>query len=240
MTEQKIFAQPVSRSRLHDEIVTVMQNKILSGELAPGEKIPPERELAETFHVNRATLREALRKLEILELVEIRHGNGLYVKNFLESGNLDLLKAASSGEGRKEVILDILEARRYLTPEIAYLAAQRRTPGDLEKLAQAVFRTDLTMLEQDIKVHQTLARSTHNLLCTIGLNFFNSIFRDYGHLYFDDESNVERSREFHKNIYEAVKNQKAGEARKIMKEIMVYAEEAVKAHLEGTGLEKEQ
>lgn len=240
MTEQKVFAQPVSRSRLHDEIVTVLQNKILSGKLAPGEKIPPERELAETFHVNRATLREALRKLEILELVEIRHGNGLYVKNFLESGNLDLLKAASNGEGRKEIILDILEARRYLTPEIAYLAAQRRTPDDLEKLQLAVSRTDLTMLEQDIKVHQTLALSTHNLLCTIGLNFFNSIFRDYGHLYFDDERNVQRSREFHKSIYEAVKNQKAGEARKIMKEIIVYAEEAVKAHLEGTGRERKQ
>jgi DNA-binding FadR family transcriptional regulator len=95
------------------------------------------------------------------------------------------------------------------------------------------------MLEKDIKVHQLIARSTHNLLCTIGLNFFNQIFRDYGHLYFDDEQNVECSRVFHNEIYEAIKNQKPEEARRIMKDVMIYAEEAVKANLEGKNLKKE-
>jgi GntR family transcriptional repressor for pyruvate dehydrogenase complex len=88
------------------------------------------------------------------------------------------------------------------------------------------------MLEKDIKVHQIIARSTHNLLCTIILNFFNQIFRDYGHLYFDDERNVERSREFHKEIYEAIKNQKPEDARRVMKDVLLYAEEAVKASLD--------
>ncbi|HOC58481.1 MAG TPA: FadR/GntR family transcriptional regulator [Smithellaceae bacterium] len=235
MTGKKVFAQPISRFRLHDEIVTVLQNKILSGSLAPGEKIPPERELAETFSVNRATVREALRKLEILELIEIRHGNGLYVKNYLDSGNLDIIKAASRADGSKQVILDILEARRFLVPQMAYLAAERCTPADLEELGQTVFRTDLNMLEQDIQVHSMIARCTHNLLCTVGLNFFNQIFRDYGHLYFHDECNVQRSREFHKSIYEAIKNRQPKEAKRIMKDVMIYAEEAVKVHLENAG-----
>jgi len=228
MTAKKVFARPVSRTRLNEEIVSVLQNQILSGALAPGEKIPPERELAETFQVNRATLREAMRRLENLELVEIRHGDGLYVKNYLDSGNLDLIKAAANLDGREEVVLDILEARRYLMPQMASLAAVRRTDDDLHALEQTISRTDLTMLERDIKVHQMIARSTHNLLCAIGLNFFNQIFRDYGPLYFNDEDNVLRSRAFHRDIYEAIKNREAKEARKIMRDVMIYAEQAVK------------
>ncbi|MBN1363900.1 MAG: FadR family transcriptional regulator [Syntrophaceae bacterium] len=231
MKFRKIVIKPLSRSRLHEEIVTVIQKQIMSGAMAPGEKLPTERELAENFNVNRATVREALRKLENYDLVEIRHGDGLYVKNYLESGNLDLIKASLNINGSGEILLNILEARRYVVPQMAYLAAQRRTKSDLEELKKIISESDVSMLEKDIKVHQLIARSTHNLLCTIGLNFFNQIFRDYGHLYFDDECNVERSAKFHKEIYEAIKNQKPEEARRIMRDVMIYAEEAVKASL---------
>jgi GntR family transcriptional regulator, transcriptional repressor for pyruvate dehydrogenase complex len=232
MTARQIIATPITRSRLHEEIVTIIQKQIMSGAVAPGDKLPTERELAEKFNVNRATVREALRKLENLDLVEIRHGDGLYAKNYLESGNLDLIKAAFNlNGGSEEIFFNILEARLYLVPQFAYAAAQRRTDTDLEALKNMVNRTDLNMLEKDISVHQLIARSTHNLLCTVGLNFFNEIFRDFGHLYFDNEKNVERSNKFHQDIYEAIKNQKPEEARRIMKEVLVYADEAVKAGL---------
>ena len=239
MTAKKIFTRPITRSRLHEEIVTIIQKQIMSGTISPGDKLPTERDLAETFSVNRATVREALRKLENLDLVEIRHGDGLYAKNYLESGNLDLIKDAFNMDGSEEILFNMLEARRYIVPQIAYVAAQRRKAADLEELKRIVFETDLNMLEKDIKVHQIIARSTHNLLCTIGLNFFNQIFRDYGHLYFDDERNAERSRTFHREIYEAIKNQKPEDARRIMKDVLIYAEEAVKASLEGNKLKKE-
>lgn len=239
MVARKITARPLSRSRLHEEIVTIIQKQIMSGKIAPGDKLPTERELAENFNVNRATVREALRKLENLDLVEIRHGDGLYAKNYLESGNLDLIKAALNTSGREDILFNILEARRYIVPQIAYLAAQRRTQEDLDELEQVICKENLTMMERDIKVHQTIARATHNLLCTIGLNFFNQIYRDYGHLYFDNERNVERSRMFHNEIYAAVKNQKPEDARRIMRDVMIYAEEAVKASLESNNLKKE-
>ena len=232
MTAKKVFARPLTRSRLHEEIVSVIQKKIMDGSIAPGFKLPPEREMAETFNVNRATVREALRKLENLDLVEIRHGDGLYVKNYLESGNFDLIKAALNMDESKDIISNILEARGFVVPQIAYMAAQRRTTADLNELKQVVSKADMTMLERDIKVHQIIARSTHNLLCAIILNFFNQIFRDYGHLYFDDERNVEHSRKFHKEIYEAIKNRQPDVARRIMKDVLLYAEDAVKASLD--------
>ncbi len=238
MVARKITAIPLSRSRLHEEIVIIIQKQIMSGKIVAGDKLPTERELAENFNVNRATVREALRKLENLDLIEIRHGDGLYVKNYLESGNFDLIKAAFNMDGAGEVMMNILEARRYVVPQMAYLAAQRRTKEDVDELEKVVFKEDLTMLDRDIRVHQTIARATHNLVCTISLNFFNQIFRDYGYLYFDDERNVERSRLFHREIYEAIKNQEPEEARKIMQDVMIYAEEAVKASLESNKLKK--
>jgi len=231
MAARKILTRPITRSRLHEEIVKIIQKQIMEGEMAPGDKLPTERELAETFDVNRATVREALRKLENLDLVEIRHGDGLYVKNYLESGNFDLIKAAININGRHEVFDNILEARRYVVPQMAYLAAQNRTKTDLEEFGQIVVRDDLSMLEKDIRVHQMIARATHNIVCTISLNFFNQIFREYGHLYFDDEHNVERSRIFQREIYEAIKNKKPEHARRIMKDVLLYAEDAVKTSM---------
>ncbi len=232
----KGFAGPLTRSRLHEEIVTVIQKQIMSGRIAAGDKLPTERELAENFHVNRATVREALRKLENLDLLEIRHGDGLYVKNYLESGNFDLLKAAFNMDGGRDVMMNILEARRYLVPQMAYLAAQRRTKKDLDALKRVIDEQEMSTLEQDIQVHQVIARSTQNLLCTIGLNFFNQIFRDYGYLYFDDPKNIARSRKFHHEIYDAVKNKDAELARKIMKDVLVYAEKAVLANIKDNKL----
>ncbi len=231
VTEKKILGRPLTRSRLHEEIVNIIQKQIMDGEISPGHKLPTERELAETFEVNRATVREALRKLENLDLVEIRHGDGLYAKNYLESGNFDLIKAALMMDESGDVLSNILEARGFVVPQIAYMAAERRTAADLNELKHVVKSEDMTMLERDIRVHQIIAKSSHNLLCTVILNFFNQIFRDYGYLYFDDEHNIERSRQFHLSIYEAIKNQKPQKARKLMKDVLAYAQDAVKESL---------
>lgn len=234
MPVSAVFAQPVMRSRLHEKIATIIQKQIMNGTILPGDKLPPEREMAETFHVNRTTLREALRKLENLELLEIRHGDGVYARNFLDSGNLDLIKAAVSVDVDNTTLVNVLEVRSFVVPEMAYIAARKRTAADLDELQQVIFHQDLTMLERDIQVHQRIARATHNMLCTIFLNFFNQLFRKYGYLYFDDERNIEHSRTFHNEIFEAIKNQQADDARRIMQDVLRYAEQVVKANLART------
>lgn len=231
MSVNAVFTRSITRSRLSDEIVTIIQQQIMSGAIAPGTRLPTERDLAESFKVNRTTVREALRKLENLDLLDINHGDGVYAKNYLESGSLDLIKAAIYSGDNCKSILDILEVRRIIVPEMASLAAQRRTAADLADLRHAVLKADLPMLEKDIKVHQLIARSTHNLLCTIILNFFNQVFRDYGYLYFDDERNVTRSSTFHREILEAIKNRNPEEARRIMQDVLLYAEKAVRSSI---------
>jgi len=234
MPVDNVFAQPLIRSRLSEEIVTIIQRQIMSGAIAIGEKLSTERELAESFKVNRATVREALRKLENLELIDIRHGDGVYVKNFLESGNFDLIQASLNLNDRSATILDILEVRRITVPEMAFLAAQRRTPSDLTQLEQVVFHQSMEMPERDIKVHEIIARSTRNLVYTILLNFFNRFHREYSYLYFNNDRNLERSGKFHRDIFAAISSRKPKEARRIMLDVLLYAEEAVRKHLAGS------
>ncbi len=233
MSSSMVFSQPLTRSRLSEEIVTIIQKQIMSGTITPGSKLPTEREMAESFQVNRATVREALRKLENLELIDIRHGDGVYAKNFLESGNFDLIKAALADDGSNEIIINVLEVRRITVPEMAFLAAQRRKEADLAALEEVIFHPSLTVQEQDIKVHEIIAHATRNLVYTVMLNFFNQFTRRYNYLYFNSEKNLERSRRFHRDILKAISLQKPKDARKIMSDVLLYAEDAVRATLAG-------
>ena len=109
MSASAVLAKPITRSRLNEEIVTIIQKQIMNGTIIPGAKLPTEREMAKNFNVNRTTLREALSKLENLELIEICHGDGIYAKNFMDSGNMDLIKAAVSMDEDNATLLSLLE-----------------------------------------------------------------------------------------------------------------------------------
>ncbi len=218
---------PVTRSRLHEEIVSQMIGRMVEGRFRPGERLPAEREIAANLHVNRATLREALKKLEVMGLVEIRHGDGIYVKNYLESGNLELFKEIVYLDEVFDpgILADTLAIRKILVPEMASRAAGSRTDGQLEELKAIAFAEgDDDMLERDLRVHHLVARASGNMLYIFILNFFNQLFRDYGYLYFSDAKNRGRSARFHRELYEAFRAKQPAKARKIMADVLVYTE----------------
>ncbi len=231
MSESAVFAQPITRLRLHEEIVTIIQKQIINGTILTGTKLPTEREMAETFNVNRTTVREALHKLEILELIEIRHGDGIYARNYMESGNLELVRALVYLEETDEPLLAVLEIRRILIPEMAFLATSRRTNQDLETLRQCVRSKELSLLEKDLQVHLLIARASGNLLYNVIINFFHQIYRDLGHLYFNDPQNAKRSDKFHRAILIAMENGDAESAKKIMSDVLQYAETSIREYL---------
>ena len=232
MSVSAVFAQPITRLRLHEEIVTVIQKQIINGTILPGTKLPPERELAQTFNVNRTTLREALHKLETLELIEIRHGDGIYARNYMESSNLELVRALVYLEETNEPIFAVLEIRKILIPEMAFLAARRRTKEHVDALRKVVRSSEMSVMEKDIQVHLIIARATGNLLYNIIINFFHQIYRDLGHLYFNDPQSAKRSEVFHRDICSAIEKQNAEAARKIMADVLQYAETVIREYLE--------
>ena len=120
-------------------IFEALRAEILGGGFAPGDRLPPERALAELHDTNRNTLREALRKLEQLGLVRARQGQGITVQDFRQAGTLDLLTPFVFEGGdvaeRVAVVVDLLHARRHVLQDTIRLVAERRTDEDLARLS---------------------------------------------------------------------------------------------------------
>ena len=219
--------KPVQKNRLHEEIIIQIQKNIFKGDYLEGEKLPPERILAEHLNVNRATVREALKKLEILGLIDIRHGDGIYVKDYLKSANLDLIKDLIYGKDEINITVmnNLLEVRRILVPEIASIAATRRSNEDLAHIHTIISNQSLPVQDRDVELHAAIARASKNLLYIFMHNFFTEVFIDFGYLYFNIDKNRKISEKFHRQIYTAIKEKKADDARRIMKDVLLFAEE---------------
>ncbi|HNX23417.1 MAG TPA: FadR/GntR family transcriptional regulator [Spirochaetota bacterium] len=215
----------VNKKNLSDEVASQIINRIISGALLPGEKLPPEREVSEKMNVNRHTLREALRKLEVLGLLSARQGDGIYIKDYRDSGNLELLKHIlyQNKDSNPGALKDILEIRRIISPEMAEKAALNRTEADIIAF-QEILVSEKSTIEKDLAIHQAIARAGNNILYIFILNFFNDIFKDFGQLYFSIEENKKVSNKFHNDIAKAIIAGDSKSAKKIMNDVITYAE----------------
>ena len=123
----------VPRKRnMAEGIARTLRVKILSGEYGVGDRLPTEQALATGFGVNRATLREAVKKLEMLGLVTVQQRVGIRVRDYLADSGLELLQylveTAVETDRLDVTLLDnLLEARRFFYSEIARLTARRAT-----------------------------------------------------------------------------------------------------------------
>ena len=159
----------VRRVRSFDDVLEQLREAILSGRIRPGERLPNERELCETFGVGRPTLREALRSLEAVGMIEVRpgKGGGSYAVTPSESTLGDALASLVSLRGAS--LEDLAEFRVDFEGENASWAARRADAGDIGTLEAIVAearaaRTVELILDVDIRWHETLARATKNRL----------------------------------------------------------------------------
>ncbi len=210
---------PIKKARLAGEIIGQLQKMILSGELAAGHKLPPERELAQAFNVNRATIREALKKLETLDLIEIRHGDGVYARNYLHSTNLDLLRAMleQGGDFKRDVVRSLFDLRRMIVPEMAALVARTRSSADVKALRGVVLDdTGMTLLEKDLAVHRVIAAASGNLPYLVLLNFLQDATHNILEDFFEGEAIKAKIEKLHKDLYDAIKWRRPQVARQVM------------------------
>ncbi len=128
------MSQPVSRESIPDQVFARLCEAILGGRYEPGERLPTQRALAADLQVNVATVREAVKRLEQLRLVEVRHGDAMRVLDWRRSGGLDALALLSSVD--EDVVRSLFESRRLLLAETARLAATRRSEEQADTLAE--------------------------------------------------------------------------------------------------------
>ncbi|MFA6103538.1 MAG: FadR/GntR family transcriptional regulator [Victivallaceae bacterium] len=176
-TEEYDMFIPVQNKRIYQHVVEQIQEMILDGRLKSGDRMPSERTMAEQFAVSRNSVREAIRTLEILGIVESRQGGG----NFIATGSSDFLCEPLSimfklNSGK---FTDLLELRRSLEIEAASLAAQRITRPEAEKMSRMIDELKKTdnearCIELDKQFHLLIAEISGNSLLS---GFLHAISR---------------------------------------------------------------
>jgi GntR family transcriptional repressor for pyruvate dehydrogenase complex len=156
----------VRSTRIYEEIVRQVRQLIAEGKLKSGDRLPPERELAEKFRVSRTSVREALRALQSRGLIQIRAGEGNYISDISVETLVEPLALVILPH--REAVGELFEARRLLEPAIAALAARRATPeeiAEMERILEEQAREVVagrTGVAQDAAFHAALAGSAHN------------------------------------------------------------------------------
>ena len=135
-----------------DEAILKIKEMLLSGQLRPGDRLPPEKELSEALGLSRSSLREAVKALELIRVLDVRRGDGTYVTSLeprllLEAMSfvVDLHQDAS--------ILELFEVRRILEPAAAVIATRRSSPEDIEKLNLFMAELDEQTSVEDLVAH---------------------------------------------------------------------------------------
>ncbi|MBF8224359.1 MULTISPECIES: FCD domain-containing protein [Halomonadaceae] len=229
--------QTVKQPRLADVITERLESMIIEGSLQPGQRLPPERELAERFGVSRPSLREAIQKLAARGLLTSRQGGGTFVTQELNTRYSDPLLEMLARH--QEFHLDLLEFRDAMEGLSAYYAALRSTPADKALLVQRFEELEASFAgrdpEQEAKAdaafHLAIAESAHNvlLLHTIRGIFHlleKSIVDNLAYL-FEKPDSRPRLMEQHRALLEAILAGDAERARERAHEHLVFVEEGL-------------
>jgi GntR family transcriptional repressor for pyruvate dehydrogenase complex len=176
MTNQSADFGTFERAALAQQIVERVLRMIKDGQLKPGDRLPPERELALTMKVGRPALREALRALALINVIEIKRGAGAYVTELETAQLIQHLDFVFSLDD--STILDLFDARKIVEVGIIELAAQRTTDEDIQELEACLERSissthdPETFVFADLELHALIARIARN---PVLLRFMQSI-----------------------------------------------------------------
>ncbi|MCM3269045.1 FadR/GntR family transcriptional regulator [Paenibacillus elgii] len=153
--------------RVYEDVIEQIENIILEGNLAPGDVLPTERELAQAFGISRGTLREAFRILEREGLIETRPGGGRFLSKNLSKAE-DTKRILENIE--RATIIELLEAREIFETGIVELAAMRATEQDIAEIESAlerwgtIDRNSEDPVNPDQAFHLSIAKATHNVV----------------------------------------------------------------------------
>ncbi|GAV43289.1 HTH-type transcriptional regulator LutR [Streptomyces acidiscabies] len=157
--------RPMMKQRLYEQVLDRLRQYVVDGGLAAGDRLPPERDLAQRLGVSRASVKQAIVVLEVQGLVEARHGGGTY----LVRDSLDVEPVDRMVERRRR-LPDVLEAREALETKLAELAAERRTEEDLDAMRAALahmaeeIESGAPGIEGDRLFHSAVTAAAHSAL----------------------------------------------------------------------------
>ena len=213
------------RRTLADRVAETLKRRILSGVYAAGTKLPPELTLAEQLDVNRFTVREAMKELEQLHLIERRAGAGTVVLDYREHASFDVIEDVvldESGVVNTKVLGDLLETARIVSAEMAALAADRRTAEDLGTVDVIVakMRSEKNLSKLfwlDFDFNWALAGAARNVVPRLFLNSVRGLLDKYTHLLETLYVSPGSLTEGYEHVVEAIRQRDPERARSLVK-----------------------
>jgi GntR family transcriptional repressor for pyruvate dehydrogenase complex len=211
---------PVTRTTLTADIYRKLVSHIIRGVWRPGDRIPAERQLGQSLGVGRASLREALKALEIMGMIETRLGDGTYVCQRSEFLSRPLLWAITSSSETE--VHELVEARKLIETELAGLAAERATADDLKQIGAHLDRMERSVnvtsefLQADIEFHLAVGQAAHNNILMNALHLIRNLLQEWIGSTLQAEGIAQRALEHHKAIFVAVAKKNGPAARAAM------------------------
>jgi GntR family transcriptional repressor for pyruvate dehydrogenase complex len=239
--------ESLASPRRSDAVADRLRGLILTGVYAAGSRLPNERDLSESLAVNRASVREALKRLEFLELIEVRHGQGSFVREVRGSSALQLIEDLLQDRRTitAELLRQVLEFRRHMTVHAVELAARNRSDDDVVRARSLIEREEqdgrkpAVALEIDVEMNALLGEATGNLVYQFLTNLFTRLLRKLGPLYYNESRDFARSLGNHRALFGAIETRDAVAARRVLEEMLDYSEAAIMQEanrLEAAGL----
>ena len=216
------LTRPIKKTRIGEEIADRLRKLILDGTFEPGRPLPSERLLAERLGVSRGSVRDAFRMLEIIGLLEARHGQGTFPHEL----SLDRLVTPLSAvlTYRRDLQDDLMDVRRMFEPAVARAAAARVSDdylADLERILGAQRRklkSGQSTIVEDTAFHATLARATNNRVVVHIMETLNALLVESRKLTLRQKGRPERSIRGHEAVVAALRQRDEDGAARAMHE----------------------
>lgn len=222
--------KPIKRSSISNEVFEQIKAEIISGEWQPGTRIPSESEFVKMFNVSRITVRQALQRLITLGLLEIRQGEGTFVKELSAGIYMNSLIPMLLLDNTE--IMQVLEFRRIIEVETGALAVERATEDDIENL-QSIYDKMLKhkdntekFADEDLNFHIALAEITRNSL-VIKVNYIIKDILSVSMGAIVSSLGVIDGLHYHKKIIESLRSRDRNKVKMIMEEHIVRTIERV-------------
>ena len=228
----------VRRANLTMQVVEQIQQFIVRGQLRPGDRLPPERELSEQLGVSRTVIREATKQLQERGLVKVLTGSGTYVSRIEPAALSQSISLFMWGHGH--AFHDLLECRKMFEVEIAGLAAERATDDDLQRLEGALAQMTAGLpevhaspaglerfVQADLLFHQVLAAAGKNSLLPLLLAPISDLCLEFSRQASSLEPAPQNAIRFHQLLVDGVRSHDSARCRAVMRDHLTDAENLI-------------
>jgi GntR family transcriptional repressor for pyruvate dehydrogenase complex len=223
---------PDRRGTTSEEVISQLREMIHRGDLRPGDRLPPERDLAKLLGVSRPTLRAGIRSLAAVGVLQSKQGAGTFVVKSEGPPSLDSspLRLMASLHGFTPV--EMFEARKSLEMAVAGFAAERATADHLATMSEEIAGMYASLddpeqfLIHDMRFHQTVAAASGNRILTSLMNMVAQILFDMRRKTVNRARDLRESAEMHRQIYRAIRDRNPEAASLAMHEHLMLAQKA--------------